>query len=214
MVSNKNISAYTVALIVGLALAVFACKKTPREPSKIYVPPVYPSVFTSIPCYDEFSRSGSYVYNKRMVLKANSGAISSWPMLTYYDSSSVNMYTTPTGLTAISFKNKNLNDSFTFYFKYLDFTRKLRYDIKYIDPQNPGYMGFNEVYAEGWGYYTRVSASNLTSLAYLTSGYIYVGTDAATGKKEIVLCNCSGKMTFWSSNYENAVFEGRFTIDK
>jgi hypothetical protein len=27
MVSNKNISAYTIALIVGLALVVFACKK-------------------------------------------------------------------------------------------------------------------------------------------------------------------------------------------
>lgn len=213
MVSNKNISAYTIALIVGLALVVFACKKTPREPSKVYVPPVYPSVFTSMPCYSEFSRSGSYVYNKRMVLKANSGAISSWPMLTYYDSTSVNMYTTPTGLTAISFNNKNLNDSFTFYFKYLDFTRKLRYDIKTIDPQNPGNMGFNEVYAEGWGYFTRFSASTLTSFAYLTSGYIYVGTDAATGKKEIVLCNCSGKMSYFS-NEENAVFEGRFTIDK
>lgn len=214
MVLNKNITKGILPLLAIVFVGLIGCKKTPREPSKVYVPPVYPSVFTSIPCYSEFSRSGSYVFNKRMVLKASSGAISSWPMITYYDSTSVNMYKTATGLTAISFKNTSLNDSFTFYFKYLDFTKKLRYDIRYIDPLNPGTVNLNEVYAEGWGYYTRVSASILTSFAYLTSGYIYVGTDAATGKKEIVLCNCSGKMTFWGSSYEDAVFEGRFTIDK
>jgi hypothetical protein len=45
----------------------------------------------------------------------------------------------------------------------------------------------------------------------MESGSIYLGKDAATGKKEIVLCGCKGKL-YIGTLYYQGTYTGRFTL--
>jgi hypothetical protein len=216
MVLNKNITKGILPLLAIVFVGLIGCKKTPREPSRIYVAPVYPEEFSSVPCYSVFSQTGGYLFKSRMTLEARSGSVSSWPMLSAYDSLSATTYKTSSGLIAISIANAYIkSDSLTFYFKYVDWSKKLKYELKYenniVSPQP---MSLNQCFAMGQGSFTRIGYTNPYKFDLeMYSGSVYLGIDAATGKKEIVLCSCNGKIFDFGFEY-GAVYTGRFTLNK
>jgi hypothetical protein len=132
-------------------------------------------------------------------------------MLTTYDSNSVSVYRNSEGFHIISFPHETYrNDSLKFYFRYLDWSRNLQYNLRpdLIDP-----FDANQCYIEGVGRFTRTGYSITpqrmdVQVAY---GMVYLGKDFSTGKKQIVLCNCKGKI-YPSAVFYESFYTGRFTL--
>lgn len=215
MDSGKLSSSFKLILFLMLSGALAACKKQARKPSEKYIPPIYPEEFNSIPCYATFSQPGSYLFKKRMTLEARSGSISSWPFFATYDSTDVRIYKTSSGLTAISFTNLySRSDSLNFYFKYIDFTKKLKYQlINETNVTSPKAMELNQCFALGSGVFTGINFNiNYPLDIFISRGEVYLGVDAATGKRELALCDCSGTIID-IIRQNGAIYTGRFTLN-
>lgn len=200
-------------LLAAIVLGLIGCKKAVREPSRIYVPPAYPEEFVSIPCYSVFSQSGGYLFKKRMTLEIRSGNISGWPMISTYDSSSAKMYKSAMGYTVVSFANLSSPlDSMRLYFRYVDWTKNLKYELQSQDPRvSSAPLNFNQCYGVGYGEFVRVNYGLYPLGFKITSGSVFLRKDPATGKKEIVLCSCGGMAEDQGFEY-GATFTGRFTL--
>jgi hypothetical protein len=210
---NKKIFKGFAPLLIAVLLVFVGCDKSERKPSRIYVPPAYPSEFATVPCYSVFSRLGEYLFKKRMTLEVKSGFISSWPMISTYDSTSAKMYKSAQGYTVVSFANLSSPlDSMKLYFRYMDWTKNLEYQFQSQNPLISGTpLNFNQCYGEGYGEFVRVNYGLYPLGFKITSGSVFLRKDPATGKKEIVLCSCGGMAEDQGFEY-GATFTGRFTL--
>ena len=136
-----------------------------------------------------------------------------WPMISTYDSSSAKMYKSAQGYTVVSFANLSWPlDSMKLYFRYMDWTKNLKYELQSKDPLTSGVpLNFNQCYSEGYGEFIRVNYGKYPLGFKITSGSVFLRKDPATGKKEIVLCSCGGRAE--DQGFEtSATFTGRFTL--
>lgn len=210
----KHLYFYLIAII---AAGITSCEKTPRPISRISKDPIYPNEFSSIPCNDDFTIFGRMLYGKRSsIMVETDNAVSSSPMLSTYDSNSVNVYKNPEGYYIISLAHETYrNDSLKFYFRYLDWSKNLQYDLQ---PEDPVYLTLpfngNQCYVAGAGRFIRSGFITPTRMPIdMGTGKVYLRKDIITGKKEIILCNCKGNLDLGSFDYES-FFTGRFTLPK